>query len=150
MFDRAFIKLNSARVPGGCWLWIPRERCSGYGRVNGLPGRPLAHRVSYEIHSGPVPVGLFVLHKCDVRDCVNPKHLFVGTRSDNMKDMHAKGRWKITKEGSERLAAAAKRVMPQETKDKLSRANRGKPKPPRTDGHCINIALGMSRRRHND
>lgn len=59
-------------------------------------GRGLAptqsHIVSWTLHYGPVPAGMCVLHRCDVRVCVNPDHLFLGTRGDNGRDMAAKGR----------------------------------------------------------
>jgi hypothetical protein len=80
----------------GCWLWAGFERSNqGYGGIQ-IGGRAkFAHRVSWELHRGPIPDGLFVLHKCDVPSCVNPDHLFLGTKRDNAIDRHRKGRTKI-------------------------------------------------------
>lgn len=67
----------------------------GYGAINagGHSGRALrAHRVSWNIHNGNIPEGLFVLHRCDIPACVNPEHLFLGTILDNNRDMCSKGR----------------------------------------------------------
>lgn len=78
-----------------CWLWIGAEQGDGYGRLwNPGPGPRLlgAHRLSWELHRGPIPDGLWVLHRCDNPLCVNPDHLFLGTNADNVKDMIAKGR----------------------------------------------------------
>lgn len=87
----AFFKHVSPQEDG-CWQWTGRIRDGGYGRMklNGKETR--AHRVSWLIHKGDIPNGLCVLHRCDNRLCVNPKHLFLGTRRDNYEDMKKKGR----------------------------------------------------------
>jgi hypothetical protein len=76
----------------GCWNWTASVHHSGYGQFN-VDGRPeLAHRVSYGIYCGAIPGGQQVLHRCDNRRCVRPDHLFLGTHTDNMRDMAAKDR----------------------------------------------------------
>lgn len=77
---------------GGCWIWTGAKKPSGYGNFYMRNRYYNAHRASWEIHIGPVPDGLFVLHRCDTPSCVNPKHLFIGTPLENMQDMHKKGR----------------------------------------------------------
>lgn len=77
----------------GCWIWQRSTRGAGYAQVSSCddPSR-LAGRFSYKLHIGEIPPGMWVLHKCDEPLCVNPKHLFLGTRQDNVDDMFAKGR----------------------------------------------------------
>lgn len=82
-------------MESGCWNWVGTtvgSKTHRYGHFR-LDGKLiLAHRASWLLHGGEIPNGLHVLHRCDNPLCVNPKHLFVGTRSDNMMDMTAKGR----------------------------------------------------------
>lgn len=76
----------------GCWLWVRSVLANGYGCLR-RDGKTLyAHRVAWELYRGPIPIGLHVLHRCDVRRCVNPRHLFLGTNHDNIKDCRKKGR----------------------------------------------------------
>jgi hypothetical protein len=83
-------------TPGGsdeCWPWEGAMKPNGYGHLWIGGQRPqYAHRVSWMIHRGPIPAGLLVLHTCDVRRCVNPKHLWLGTQRDNVHDALRKGR----------------------------------------------------------
>lgn len=81
------------KVPGGCWEWTGFRRGSGYGGFQFGPSPHSAHRISFLIHHGHMPVGC-VMHTCDNRLCVNPSHLRDGTQLDNMQDMKAKGRAK--------------------------------------------------------
>lgn len=76
----------------GCWRWTGAHMRNGYGHMGSRGKTYSAHRLSYELNIAPIPKGLLVLHRCDVRDCVNPSHLFVGTHVDNCRDMHQKGR----------------------------------------------------------
>jgi hypothetical protein len=80
-------------LDNGCILWAGAVWSSGYGAVLHEGKMQGAHRVSFMHHTKePIPAGMWVLHKCDTPRCVNPEHLFLGTRQDNIDDMNAKGR----------------------------------------------------------
>lgn len=69
-----------------CWLWNGKPNKDGYGRlqVSGYPRE--AHRISWEINVGPIPSGMYVCHQCDIKICVRPDHLYIGTGADNISD----------------------------------------------------------------
>lgn len=86
LFDRTAVQSN------GCWEYTGQQTNGGYGKVWYNYKDLLAHRVSYDLCVGDIPKGMCVLHKCDNRICVNPKHLFLGTHKDNVQDCIQKGR----------------------------------------------------------
>lgn len=69
-----------------CWNWTKYIMKNGYGRLTYENTQKLAHRFSYEIFIGKIVNDLFVLHKCDNKRCINPKHLYLGTQQQNIKD----------------------------------------------------------------
>lgn len=84
-FHSGYIKTDS------CWIWQRSKDKNGYGYIKEGKTKK-AHRVSWSIHHGEIPDGLWVLHRCDNPSCVNPEHLFLGTALDNNHDMIRKGR----------------------------------------------------------
>lgn len=74
-----------------CWFWLAGRDKLGYGTFSDKKHHK-AHRYSYELKFGPIPSEQCVLHKCDTPECVNPDHLFIGDRGDNIRDRDSKGR----------------------------------------------------------
>lgn len=88
-----FWKRVDKQKENDCWEWKGLKYPSGYGRM----GNVYAHRLSYTLNCGEIPKGLHVCHSCDNPSCVNPKHLWVGTVADNMRDRDKKGRDRFSK-----------------------------------------------------
>ena len=79
----------SADEAGSCWVWQGSMFSTGYGQARNTT----AHRMSWEVHRGPIPTGGHVLHTCDNRRCVNPEHLYIGGNAENRRDACARNRY---------------------------------------------------------
>jgi hypothetical protein len=107
--ERFWRLVDRSGGPDACWLWMGRRQSGkwAYGRVGSGVG---AHRLSWELHNGPIPTGLCVLHHCDNPPCVNPAHLYVGTKANNSRDMVDRRRYMTDGRNPMFDAAARQRV----------------------------------------
>jgi len=86
-------KMSIPEPNSGCWLFTGYVDDLGYGIIaKNKPVRLKAHRAAYSVFVADIPANMDVMHTCDVRCCVNPQHLKIGTHQDNMTDMSRKGR----------------------------------------------------------
>lgn len=90
--ERFWSKVARTENEADCWLWLGATRAGGYGSIRVARKLEMAHRVSYLLAHGSIDEGLCVLHRCDNPACVNPAHLFLGTKKDNTSDRISKGR----------------------------------------------------------
>ena len=93
--ERRFWSKVKKGQPNECWEWTASIGSRGYGRFTMKKDGKTeqhAHRVSYILCHGSIPIGLYVLHNCDNKKCINPSHLFTGTQQINVDDMIRKGR----------------------------------------------------------
>jgi hypothetical protein len=93
-FDDAALAHRIEKLPeSGCWIWMRKVNKGGYGVTSVGRKTMAAHRAVYEYRTGQsIPPGMVLMHLCDVRSCVNPDHLRVGSYQDNTNDCIRKGR----------------------------------------------------------
>lgn len=105
----SFNKKYRINPDSGCWEWTASLIGKGYGQFKCAedPRQQYAHRFSYLIHKGEIPAGKCVLHRCDNPKCVNPDHLFVGSKLDNGQDMQRKGRSTYGEKNTQAVLSAA-------------------------------------------
>jgi hypothetical protein len=94
VLEERFLARTPISTEDACWRWTGLHDADGYGTLHYEGRMHGAHRIAYALYRGEIPKGIVVRHKCDVRDCVNPSHLELGTQIDNIMDMVKRGRHK--------------------------------------------------------
>jgi len=92
IIDRFWSYVNKQEGEDSCWLWIGSLNSNGYGKIRVSGRMTIAHRFAYSITYGAIG-DLSVCHHCDVKPCVRPTHLFLGTQRENIQDAIEKGRF---------------------------------------------------------
>jgi hypothetical protein len=87
--DRFWSKVHKTDT---CWLWTACKAVNGYGQFSSNRKTYKAHRISWELHFGEIEKNKNICHSCDIKLCVNPDHLFLGTQKENIHDMCKKNR----------------------------------------------------------
>jgi hypothetical protein len=124
----AAIRFDGYYIPepnSGCWLWLASTSGRGYAQIS-INDRPVrAHMFSYERFNGPIPPGADVRHTCDTRCCVNPDHLLVGTRRQNVEDAVSRKRHAFgARHGSAKITEAEAIAIKESTEDRHACAAR--------------------------
>ena len=80
----------------GCWIWIGQRYVTGYGQFFACGKYRRAHCVTWLLFEGPIPIGALLCHRCDVRACANPRHLYIGDNASNTRDYMDRGEGRIS------------------------------------------------------
>ena len=92
--ERLMTKIRKSK--SGCWNWFGATDTNGYGVITAHPTVKRASRASYEHFKGPIPEGMIIRHTCDNKKCINPEHLILGSKRDNMLDAMERGQFRPT------------------------------------------------------